>query len=133
MVIECIDYERPTAWPLKGRSRALKTVGGGRVVPTSEGAHLVMRMELEPQRLLKLATPLLRRRMKPMFQRDLDNIKDQLERRSSLRPIRPDRPRLRQSSSCTRLHGSRSSLAWRTSSGQASEGNPTAGRRSPQQ
>jgi hypothetical protein len=57
----------------------LKAAGGGRVVPTSEGAHLVMRMELEPHGPLKLATPLLRRRMRSMFQRDLDNIKARLE------------------------------------------------------
>jgi uncharacterized protein YndB with AHSA1/START domain len=79
MVMECIHYERPSAWSMTCDSRALKAAGGGRVVPTSEGAHLVMRMELEPHGLLKLATPLLRRRMNSMFQRDLDNIKTQLE------------------------------------------------------
>ena len=79
MVMECIRYERPTSWSMKGDSRALKAGGGGRVVPTSDGAHLVMRMELEPHGLLKLAAPLLRRRMTPMFRRDLDNIKARLE------------------------------------------------------
>jgi uncharacterized protein YndB with AHSA1/START domain len=79
MVMECVHYERPSAWSLSGSSRALKAAGGGRVVPTSEGAHLVMRMELEPRGLLKLATPFLRRGMTSMFQRDLDNIKAQLE------------------------------------------------------
>jgi uncharacterized protein YndB with AHSA1/START domain len=83
MVMECIHYERPSAWSLKGDSRALKAVGDGRVVPTSQGAHLEMRMELEPRGLLKLATPLLRRRMKSMWQRDLDNIKAQLEEPSA--------------------------------------------------
>jgi len=48
-------------------------------VPASDGAHLVMRMELEPHGLLKLVAPLLRRRMTPMFQSDLDNIKARLE------------------------------------------------------
>lgn len=79
MVMECIHYERPRAWSLMGDSRALKAAGGGRVVPTSEGTHLVMRMELEPHGPLKLAAPLLRRGMKSMFQRDLDNIKARLE------------------------------------------------------
>ena len=79
MVMECIHYARPSTWSLKGNSRALKAVGDGRVVPTSQGVHLVMRMELEPRGLLNLATPLLRRRMKSMFQRDLDNIKARLE------------------------------------------------------
>jgi len=80
MVMECTRYERPSAWSLTGESRALRAVGGGRVVPTSEGAHLVMRMELEPLGLLKLARPLLRRGIRSMFQRDLENIKAQLER-----------------------------------------------------
>ena len=79
MVMECIRYERPTSWSMKGDSRALKTGFGGRVVPASDGAHLVMRMELEPHGLLKLVAPLLRRRMTPMFQSDLDNIKARLE------------------------------------------------------
>jgi hypothetical protein len=79
MVMECIRYERPSAWSLIGDSRALKAAGGGRVVTTSEGAHLLMRMGLELHGLLKLATPILRRRMNSMFQRDLDNIKAQLE------------------------------------------------------
>jgi uncharacterized protein YndB with AHSA1/START domain len=63
MVIECIRYERPTTWAFTGDSRALKATSQGRVVPTSEGAHLVMRMELDPQGPLKLATPRLRGRM----------------------------------------------------------------------
>ena len=79
MVMECIRYERPASWSMKGDSRAAKAGGAGWVVPTSDGAHLVMRMELEPHGLLKLAAPLLRRRMTPMFQRDLDNIKARLE------------------------------------------------------
>ena len=79
MVMECIRYERPSGWSTKGDSRALKAIGDGRVVPTSRGAHLVMRMELEPRGLLKLAAPLLRRRMKLMWQTDLDNIKARLE------------------------------------------------------
>jgi uncharacterized protein YndB with AHSA1/START domain len=79
MMLECIGYERPRAWSFKGDSRALKAASGGRVVPTSEGAHLVMRMELELHGLLRLATPLLRRRIAPMFQRDVANIKARLE------------------------------------------------------
>ena len=89
MVMECIRYERPSAWSLTGDSRALKAVGGGRVVPTSAGAHLVMRMELEPHGPLKLATPLLRRRMKSMFQQDLENTKAQLEGEERAAPDPP--------------------------------------------
>jgi uncharacterized protein YndB with AHSA1/START domain len=79
MVIECVRYERPTRWSTNGDSDALTARGDGRVVPTSDGAHLVMRMELEPHGLLKLTTPVLRRRLTRMFQRDLENIKARLE------------------------------------------------------
>ena len=94
MVMKCIRYERPTAWSLTGESVALKAAGGGLVLPTSEGAHLVMRMELDPHGPLKLATPLLRRRMKSMFQGDLDNIKAQLEGEERAAPDPPRQPAL---------------------------------------
>ena len=79
MVMECTRYERPAAWSLTGESRALAARGGWRVLPTADGARLVMRAEMELHGLLKLAEPLLRRRMQPMFKRDLDNIKARLE------------------------------------------------------
>jgi polyketide cyclase/dehydrase/lipid transport protein len=79
MVMECVGYERPAAWSLVGRSSALQAGGGGRVLPAADGSHLIMRMELEPRGLLRLAAPLLRRRMKPMLERDLANIKSVLE------------------------------------------------------
>jgi uncharacterized protein YndB with AHSA1/START domain len=79
VVIECVHYEPPRRWAFSGDSRALKAASEGRVSATPEGAHLEMRMELEPRGPLKLATPLLRRRMKSMFQRDVENIKARLE------------------------------------------------------
>jgi uncharacterized protein YndB with AHSA1/START domain len=79
MLIECMSYQRPSGWAFSGASRALNATSEGHVVPTSEGAHLVMRMELEPHGLLRLARPLLRRRMTSMFPRDVDNIKTRLE------------------------------------------------------
>jgi hypothetical protein len=48
------------------------------VVPTADGAQLILYTEMELHSLLKLAAP-LRRRMQPMFQRDLNNIKARLE------------------------------------------------------
>jgi hypothetical protein len=79
MVMECTWYERPTTWSLTGKSRALTASGGWRVLPAGDGAHLVMRVEMELHGLLKLAAPLVRRRQQPMFQRDLTNIKARLE------------------------------------------------------
>jgi polyketide cyclase/dehydrase/lipid transport protein len=79
MIMECTQYQRPATWSLTGTSRALTARGGWRVLPTADGAHLVMYTEMEPHGLLKLAAPLLRRRMRPMFERDLRNIKARLE------------------------------------------------------
>ena len=58
---------------------AVTASGSWRVLPTGDGAHLVMRVEIELHGLLKLAAPLVRRREQPMFQRDLNNIKARLE------------------------------------------------------
>jgi uncharacterized protein YndB with AHSA1/START domain len=62
MVMECTEYERPATWTPTGNSRALAARGGWRVLPTADGAHLVMHTEMEPHGRLKLAAPLLRRR-----------------------------------------------------------------------
>ena len=85
MVMECRGYERPSAWSLLGRSSALRAGGGGRVLPAADGSHLIMRMELEPRGLLRLAAPLPRRRMKPMLEGDLANIKSVVEGRPGSR------------------------------------------------
>ena len=79
MVIEYTRYERPTLWSSVGDSALLKASGGGRVVPTSLGTHLIMHMELEPHGLLKLATPFLRHRLQSMYESDVCNIKARLE------------------------------------------------------
>jgi Polyketide cyclase / dehydrase and lipid transport len=79
MVMECTGYQRPSAWSPVGSSSAL-TAGGGGVLPAAAGgSHLIMRMELEPHGLLRLAAPLPRHRMKPMLGRDLATIKSVLE------------------------------------------------------
>ena len=79
MVIEYTNYERPTRWASVGDSATLKASGSGHVVPTPDGTHLIMRMELDPHGLLKLATPFLRRRLQSMYRRDVNNIKARLE------------------------------------------------------
>ena len=79
MVIEYTSYERPTRWASVGDSVTLKASGSGQVVPTPDGTHLIMRMELDPHGLLKLATPFLRHRLQSMYTRDVNNIKARLE------------------------------------------------------
>jgi uncharacterized protein YndB with AHSA1/START domain len=79
MVLECVQYERPTRWSLIGTSAAMKAVGEGSIEPTAEGTHLLMRMEIDPRGLLKLALPFLRHRLHSDFERDVRKIKVVLE------------------------------------------------------
>jgi uncharacterized protein YndB with AHSA1/START domain len=96
MVMECTRYQRPSAWFVTGESRALTARGRWRVLPTADGARLLMHTELQLHGLLKLAAPLLRRRMQPMFQRDLDNIKARLEAAPAASPTEPGQQQKRQ-------------------------------------
>lgn len=79
MIMECTHYEPPTAWSLVGESRAMRARGSWWVAPTSAGARLTMRTELELHGLLKVAGPLVRRKQQILFQRDLENIRERLE------------------------------------------------------
>jgi Polyketide cyclase / dehydrase and lipid transport len=96
MVLECTRYERPSAWFVTGESRALTARGGWRVLPTADGARLLMHTEMRLHGLLKLAAPMLRRRMQPMFQRDLDNIKTRLEAGQAASQTEPGQQQERQ-------------------------------------
>ena len=79
MVMECVEYERPTRWSTIGRSAAMKADGGGTVVPAAGGAHLTMWMGIKLQGVLRLATPFLRHRLRTDFERDMARIKVILE------------------------------------------------------
>ncbi len=79
MVMECTRYERPSAWSYVGTSSSLNARGYGHIEPTPGGTHLHMGMELEPHGVLKLAGPLVRRRVQPLFEQDLLNIKARME------------------------------------------------------
>jgi hypothetical protein len=79
MVATCVRFERPTAWSLVGGSQPMQFGLGGQVLATEDGAHLVLRMEFRAPGLLRLALPLLRRRMRPELTRDIATIKAKLE------------------------------------------------------
>ncbi len=79
VVSECVRFERPSVWEMVGRSRAMRSGWRGRVLPEGDGAHLLLRMEIQLRGLLGLAAPLLRRRMRPELERDIATIKARLE------------------------------------------------------
>lgn len=79
MVVECVRFDRPTAWSLVGAPQRMQFGLGGRVLATNDGAHLVLRMEFRAHGVPGLALPLLRRRMRPELARDIATIKARLE------------------------------------------------------
>jgi Polyketide cyclase / dehydrase and lipid transport len=89
IISECVRYDRPNLWELAGRSKAIRGDWRGRVVPDGDGAHLVLRMEIQLPGVLGLATPLVRRRMRPELERGIATIKATLEgsERGSVHPL----------------------------------------------
>jgi hypothetical protein len=49
------------------------------VVPQGDGSHLLLRMQIRPRGPLRLALPLVRRRMQRELARDVVTIKARLE------------------------------------------------------
>jgi uncharacterized protein YndB with AHSA1/START domain len=76
---ECVRLERPSVWEMLGESRIMRFGWRGRVLASTAGAHLVLRMEIELRGLLGLAAVFLRRRMRPELERDIATIKATLE------------------------------------------------------
>jgi hypothetical protein len=76
---ECVRFERPRVWELVGRSKVMTSGWRGRVIPSGDGARLLVRMELQLHGPLGLATPLLGRRMRSELERDIATIKANLE------------------------------------------------------
>jgi hypothetical protein len=79
VISECVRFERPSVWEMVGRSRAMSFGRRGRVLPSGDGAHLLLRMEIQLHGLLGVAAPLLRRPMRPELERDIATIKARLE------------------------------------------------------
>ena len=78
-ITECVRFERPRLWELVGGSKIISSRLRGRVVPKGDGSHLVLRMEILLHGLLRLALPLVRRRMRSELERDIATIKAKLE------------------------------------------------------
>jgi uncharacterized protein YndB with AHSA1/START domain len=88
---ECVRFERPGFWEHAGGSKIISSGFSGRVVPRSDGSHLLLRMQIQPRGLLRLALPLVRRRMQRELARDIATIKARLEAaaQTSTGPHRP--------------------------------------------
>jgi uncharacterized protein YndB with AHSA1/START domain len=83
IISECVRFERPSVWEMAGRSKLMTSGWRGRVLPSGDSAHLMLRMEIQLHGLLGLAAPLLRRRMRPELERDIATIKVRLEEESA--------------------------------------------------
>jgi hypothetical protein len=78
-ISECVRFERPGFWEHAGGSKIISSGFSGRVVPAGEGSHLLLRMQIRPRGPLRLALPLVRRRMQRELARDVVTIKARLE------------------------------------------------------
>lgn len=79
MTIEVVRFDRPSVWATVGESARLRGSLEGRVVPTSDGAQVVFRMEIEPKGALRLLFGPIRRRMHHAQEGHLGAIKRRLE------------------------------------------------------
>ena len=78
-ISECVRFDRPGYWEHAGESKIISSGFSGQVMPTDDGSHLLLRMQLRPRGLLRLALPLVRRRMQRELARDVATIKARLE------------------------------------------------------
>ena len=79
-ISECVRFDRPGYWEHVGESKIISSGFSGQVMPKDDGSHLLLRMQLRPRGLLRLALPLVRRRMQRELARDVATIKARLER-----------------------------------------------------
>ena len=91
VISECVRFERPSVWEMVGRSKVMMSGWRGRVLPSGDGAELMLRMEIQLHGLLGLAAPLLRRRMRPELERDIASIKARLEEGERITPPKENR------------------------------------------
>jgi hypothetical protein len=80
--IEYTRFERPNFWEASADSKTLGMVFQGRVEPTPAGSRLIIRMDLRPHGIARLASPILTRAMQAQEIRNLAAIKRTLEARS---------------------------------------------------
>ena len=78
-ISECVRFERPGFWEHAGGSKIISSGFSGEVVPKGDGCHLLLRMQIRPRGPLRLALPLVRRRMQRELERDVVTIKARLE------------------------------------------------------
>jgi uncharacterized protein YndB with AHSA1/START domain len=79
MVVSCVQFHRPNCWEVAGDTLGMHVSMGGQITATAAGSQLVFRTEFRARGPMALALPLLRHRMAPELQRDVEAIKAILE------------------------------------------------------
>jgi uncharacterized protein YndB with AHSA1/START domain len=79
IVVSCVQFDRPNGWEVAGDTLGMQVSMGGQITATATGSQLVFRTEFRAGGPIALALPLLRRRMAPELQRDVEAIKAILE------------------------------------------------------
>jgi uncharacterized protein YndB with AHSA1/START domain len=86
MVGTCDRFDRPRSWQVSGRTLGMGVALGGQVTAITAGSRLVFRTEFKGHGLRALALPLIRRRMAPAMQRNVERIKVILETAPEIEP-----------------------------------------------
>jgi hypothetical protein len=89
-ISECVRFERPSMWELVGGSKIISSRFSGRVEPRGDRSNLLLRMVIGPRGPLRLALPLLRRRMQRELERDIATIQAKLESAERLSVVRSE-------------------------------------------
>lgn len=79
VISECVRFERPRYWEHAGGSKILTSGFSGQIAPEADGSHLLLRMQIRARGPLRLALPLVRRRMQRELARDVVAVKARLE------------------------------------------------------
>jgi hypothetical protein len=108
---ECVRFDPPAFWAVAGSVNGMRSSFSGRVTSVPAGARLDLRMEIETRGLLRVALPLLRRRMPRNLGRDIAIIKARLEGLAEPRPPRPA-PTAQGSDAALRAVKAIHTLAW---------------------
>ena len=79
LIVECLKYERPTAW-VNHNDGALTVTSSYNLSPQKGGTTLHYKFDAEPKGVMKLLFPLMKSRFKKQFPRNLESIKASLEK-----------------------------------------------------
>ena len=78
--LQIVEFERPWRVTFRARSKVVHFDDAVQLAPVEGGTRLVARMTAEPQGLMSLMAPVMRRTMRKQFASNWDHLRRALER-----------------------------------------------------